>query len=74
MIKTTVKVEGMMCHMCEKHVTEAIERQFDVESVTSSHEAGETVIMSASPLDTDALIAAISDAGYKGVSAESEEI
>ncbi len=74
MIKTTVKVEGMMCHMCEKHVDEAIERQFDVESVTSSHEAGETVIMSASPLDTDALIAAISDAGYKGVSAESEEI
>ncbi len=67
MIKTTVKVEGMMCPMCEKHVNEAVKKAFDVESVESSHEKGETVIMSAQPLDSDAVMAAINESGYKAV-------
>ena len=28
MYKTTVTVEGMMCHMCEKHVNEAVSKAF----------------------------------------------
>ena len=28
MIKTTVKVDGMMCGMCESHVNDAIRKAF----------------------------------------------
>ena len=73
MIKTKVKVEGMMCPMCEKHVNEAVTGKFDTESVTSSREAGETVIISAQPLDNEAVMTAINEAGYKAVSVEVEE-
>ena len=72
MIKTTVKVEGMMCPMCEKHVNEAVKNNFEVDEVVSSHADGTTVITSENPLDTDAVIAAINEAGYKAISAQSE--
>ena len=44
MIKTTVKVDGMMCGMCEAHINDAIRRNFNVKKVKSSHSKGETVI------------------------------
>lgn len=72
MTKTTVKVEGMMCHMCEKHVNEAIEKAFDIDTVVSSHEDGTTIITSKEPLDTDAVMDAINESGYKALSIESE--
>lgn len=72
MIKTTVKVEGMMCKMCEAHVNKAVEKNFDVEKVTSSHESGTTEIISKSELDTEKVKAVITEAGYNAVSAESE--
>ncbi len=28
MFKTTMKVEGMMCGMCEAHVNDAVRREF----------------------------------------------
>ena len=36
MIKTTVKVDGMMCGMCESHVNDAVRKAFQVDKVTSS--------------------------------------
>ena len=63
-MKTTVNVEGMMCPMCEKHVKEAIEKNFDVEAVTASHEAKKVEITSAQPIDYDKVAAVIADAGY----------
>ena len=72
MIKTTIKVEGMMCPMCEKHVNEAVKNSFEVEEVVSSHDEGTTVITSKDPLDTDAVMAAINEAGYKAISAQAE--
>ena len=51
MIKTTVKVDGMMCGMCESHVNDAVRRAFQVDKVTSSHSKGETVIISDGPED-----------------------
>lgn len=65
MMKTVINVEGMMCPMCEKHVKEAIEKSFDVESVTASHEAKKVEIVSAQPLDYDKVAAVIAEAGYK---------
>ncbi len=65
MYKTTVGVEGMMCPMCEKHTNEAIQKAFDIESVTSDHNAAQTVIISAEKLDAEKLAAVIKEAGYK---------
>lgn len=36
MIKTTVKVDGMMCGMCESHVNDAVRKAFQVDKITSS--------------------------------------
>lgn len=51
MIKTTVKVDGMMCGMCESHVNDAVRKVFQVDKVTSSHSKGETVTFSEKPVD-----------------------
>ena len=70
MIETTVKVDGMMCGMCEGHVNEAVRRAFpEVKKVSSSHSRGQTVIQSEQPLDERKLREAINATGYevKGV-------
>lgn len=72
MIQTTLKIDGMMCSMCESHVNDAIRRAFKVKSVKSSHSKGETVIVSESELDALALEKAISEMGYKLLGAASE--
>ncbi len=46
MIKTIVKIDGMMCGMCEKHVNNAVSRAFVTENITSSNKKGETEIIS----------------------------
>ena len=75
MIKTTVKVDGMACGMCESHVNDAVRRAFPVQKVTSSHKKGETVILSEAEIDAEALRAAIGKTGYevKGVQSEPYE-
>ena len=70
MVQTTLKVGGMMCGMCESHVNEVVRKTAQVEKVTSSHTKGETVIISAQPLDIEALKAAIADTGYTVTGAE----
>lgn len=72
MIKTTAKVDGMMCGMCEAHVNDAVRKVFDVNKVTSSHKKGETVIISENEIDTEKLTAAIDETGYKVLSVSSE--
>ena len=72
MTKTIVKIEGMMCGMCEAHVNDAIRKVFDVKKVTSSHSKGETEIISQEPIDTDKIKAVIDETGYKFISVESE--
>ena len=67
MFKTTIKVEGMMCPMCEKHVTEAVRKACGTEDVVASHEAGTVVITSSEPVDTARAMAAVDEAGYKAV-------
>ena len=75
MIKTTVKVDGMMCGMCESHVNDAVRKAFQVDKVTSSHSKGETVIISDGPVDEAKLKTAISATGYevKGITSEPYE-
>ena len=70
MVQTTLKVNGMMCGMCESHINDVVRKTAQVEKVTSSHTKGETVIVSAQPLDIEALKAAIAATGYTVTGAE----
>ena len=71
MYKTTVKIDGMACPMCESHVNEAIRNRMTVRKVTSSHKKGETVIISEDAFDTEKLKEVLCDTGYDVISAES---
>lgn len=75
MIKTTVNVEGMMCGHCEAHVNDAIRAHLKVKKVTSSHDKGETIIVSEKPLGEDAITEALAETGYQitGVTEEPYE-
>ena len=72
MVKTTLKVEGMMCGMCEAHVNDAIRAKFKVKKAESSHAKGETVILSEEALDAAAVKAAVEATGYKVLDVKSE--
>lgn len=72
MYKTTAKVEGMRCGMCESHVSDIVRRNFDVKKVTASHVKNSLVIVSDEPIDESKLRLAIGADGYlvSNVSAE----
>ena len=65
MIETKVKVDGMMCGMCEAHINDAVRRALPVKKVSSSHTKGETVILSEEALDEQAVRDAINATGYE---------
>ena len=73
MIKTTLKIDGMMCGLCESHINDAIRNSFDVKKVNSSHTKGETVIVSKEALDEDKIKSVIDKTGYELKSVSSEE-
>ena len=64
MIRTIVKVDGMMCSMCETHINEAIRKKFNVRKVKSNRRRKETVIESDAPLDPEQVKKAIEETGY----------
>lgn len=64
MVKTTLKIDGMMCGMCESHVNDAIRNAFPVKKVTSSHSKGETVIISVEALSEDKIKEVMQPTGY----------
>ncbi len=71
MNKITVKIDGMMCGMCEAHINDAIRRAFPVKKVASSHAKGETIILTEEPIGEAALRSAIDATGYRVLSVES---
>ena len=46
MYETKVKIDGMMCGMCESHINDAIRNAFAVKKVSASHGKGEADIIS----------------------------
>ena len=74
MIRTTVRVSGMVCGMCEAHVNDAVRSAFPVKKVSSSKVRGETVIESETPLDHEKLRRVINNTGYLMLSAAEEEV
>ncbi|SKB71458.1 Copper chaperone CopZ [Lachnospiraceae bacterium] len=71
MLKTTVKIDGMMCGMCEAHIKDVIRKTFpDAKKVSASHAKGEASFVS-EKVDEALLKTAITDTGYTFVSADS---
>ena len=74
MIRTTVKIAGMMCGMCEAHINDAIRAAFPVKKVCSSRAKGEAVILSEAPIDSERLRQVISATGYTMLSSCDETV
>lgn len=72
MIETTLKINGMMCGMCESHINDVVRKNVQVNKVTSSHTKGETVIVSEAPVDVEKLKEAIAATGYTVTGAETK--
>ncbi|MEE3420865.1 MAG: heavy metal-associated domain-containing protein [Lachnospiraceae bacterium] len=73
MYKTTVRIEGMMCGMCEAHISDVIRRQFpDAKKVSASHTKNVATFVTEDKVDADVLEKAIEDTGYhyRGYTAE----
>lgn len=64
MYTTTLKIDGMMCGMCENHINDTVRRSFDVKKVKSSHGKGSCVIESEDKLDESKLREEIGKTGY----------
>lgn len=64
MYETTIKVEGMMCSMCEAHINDAVRAATATKKVSSSRKKGETVILTEKEPDLDAIKSAIAATGY----------
>ncbi len=64
MVQTTLKIDGMMCGMCESHINDCIRSNFSVKKVTSSHTKGQCVIQSEESLDPEKLRSVIAATGY----------
>ncbi len=65
MIKATLKIDGMMCGMCESHINDVVRQSFTVKKVSSSYKKGFTEILSEQELDEAALRDKIGAIGYK---------
>ncbi len=65
MIRTQVRISGMMCGMCESHLNSAVREAFPVQKVHSSHKTGMMEIISGEALDISELKKVIEATGYQ---------
>lgn len=64
-MKVTLKIEGMMCAHCEKHVKDALEAVEGVVSAEASHKKKRAVVTLEKEVDSGLLAAAVKEAGYE---------
>ncbi len=64
MAEVKVKIDGMMCEHCEKHVKEALEALPFVGSAAVSHTSGEAVITLTGAMDEAKVREAVEEEGY----------
>lgn len=65
MIKTTLKIEGMMCSMCEAHICDTIRKAVPgAKKVSASHRSGEASFLTEAAVDENLLKDAIAATGY----------
>lgn len=72
MIKTTLKIEGMMCGMCEAHVSEAIRKAVpSAKKVAASRSKKEASFLTEEPANAEMLKSTIDATGYTCISVDS---
>ncbi|MBQ1552652.1 MAG: ATPase P, partial [Clostridia bacterium] len=65
MIKTTLKIDGMMCPMCEAHICDVIRKAGPgAKQVSASHAKGEAVFLTEGEVDESSLKDAVAATGY----------
>ena len=65
MVKTTLKIEGMMCSMCEAHICDVIRKAVpSAKKVSASRSKGEASFLTDEAVDAERLKAAIDSTGY----------
>ncbi len=73
MYKTTLKIDGMMCGMCEAHIADVIRKTIsDAKKLSVSHTKGMATFLSENEPPKDDLIQAIAATGYTCLSVDSE--
>ncbi|MBR6114024.1 MAG: cation transporter [Oscillospiraceae bacterium] len=69
MIKTTLKIDGMSCSMCEAHINDVIRKTVPgAKKVSASHAKGEASFLTEEAVDENRLKDAIAATGYECVS------
>lgn len=72
MLKIILKIDGMMCGMCESRINDVIRKNFAVKKVSSFHSKGKTEIITENPIPEEDLRKAIGETGYKLVGVQTE--
>lgn len=73
MVKTTLKIDGMMCGMCESHVNDIVRKAFpNASKVKSSHRKGECSFVTEEKVDGNVIKDALDEMGYKLIAVNSE--
>ncbi|WP_374023570.1 heavy-metal-associated domain-containing protein [Mycobacterium sp. HNNTM2301] len=67
MTTSEYRVDGMSCGHCESAVRDEVGRLPGVERVDVSADTGRLVITSSAPIDADAVLGAVDEAGYEAV-------
>ena len=65
-MKTALKIEGMSCQNCVRHVREALTGVNGVDAVEVDLDAGEATVLWNAEENVPALLGALSSAGYPG--------
>ena len=74
MLKVTLKIEGMMCGMCEAHINDVIRKVVpDAKKVKSSYAKGVSTFICEEEPDKEEITAAIAETGYTLQAIETEE-
>lgn len=72
MQKITLRIDGMMCGMCEAHINDAIRKALPVSKVKSSHSKGRTELITEADISEAELRAIIDKTGYTLLAVEKE--
>ena len=65
MEKIEIRIDGMMCTMCEAHINDLIRNNFFVKHIKSNHKKGVCIIETPETIKDDDLINAFKMSGYQ---------
>ena len=72
MLKYTIGIDGMMCTMCEAHITETLRKSLGVQNIKASHSKGQATFTTETPISDEQIHAAIDPTGYTVTAVSSE--